>query len=352
MSTQPLDLPTLTQTLKTHLRQRSDLPDLGGLHLFAHGEANIIFRLDQTRLVRVAVNTPNQRFEGNIQRVTQFEYGILRYLAGTEIGHDVQAAHLEATSACPYTYLVTNYLEGVPLDYSRSHLHACAHTLAHLHRLPQLPAYALDRLPNVPLISHPLTLFYQEAQDYAQPYLASPTAEPEIIEMIQAVLDRAKARLEYEPLLADNTYRCLVHSDHTYENWVINPQRAYLVDWEWAEIGSPAGDLGHFLSPVTICRRQGSVLSAADRAFFLQSYYEALEDADLAARLERHFAAFGVFPAVRSLCWTAGYWITANPWYARANTPNASDRVQRLQESRQQFPMLWQAVMDWLDEPV
>ncbi|NJN86309.1 MAG: hypothetical protein HC881_08320 [Leptolyngbyaceae cyanobacterium SL_7_1] len=352
MPTHPLDLPSLKQALEAHLCQTSAISDLNGLHVFAHGEANVIFRFAQTRLVRVAVNTPNQRFGGDVWRVTQFEQDILRYLAGTGIGHEVQAAHVNPTPDFPYTYLVTNYLEGVPLDYSRSHLHACAQTLAQLHRLPRSESYTLDRLPNVPTIAQPLTLFYQEAKDYAQPYLESSHADPEIVEMIRVVLDQAKTRLQSEPLLDNYPHRCLVHGDHTYENWVINPQRAHLVDWEWAEIGSPAGDLGHFLSPVTICRRQGYALPPADRAFFLQSYYAALEDSDLAERVQRHFAAFGVFPAVRSLCWTAGYWITANQWYAEADTPNAVDRVRRLQESRQQFPSLWQAVMEWLDEAI
>ncbi|MBE9182849.1 phosphotransferase, partial [Oculatella sp. LEGE 06141] len=349
MSTKLLDLEVLQQRLETHL-SRSHHPFQ--LELLAHGEANVIFRLNQSALVRVAVNTPNQRFAGDIRRVTQFEQVILNYLKQTGIGHQLQAESLEPTAEFPYTFLVTNYLEGVALNYSREHLQKCAQTLAQLHRLPRIAGYEVDRLlPTVPVIEQPLTLFYHEAKEYAQPYLDSPDAEPEIVEMLYAVLDKARSRLSAEQLLETYPHRCLVHSDHTYENWVINDRHAYLIDWEWAEIGSPAGDLGHFLSPVTIRRRQNYRLPTEDRAFFLQSYYDALDDTDLATRIERHFAAFGVYPAVRSLCWTAGYWITANRWYAEAkDSPNAVERMARLEQSRQEFSELWQEVMEWLGE--
>jgi len=349
MSTHPLDLSLLKQQLGTHLSQWYDNVEL---EILAHGEANIVFKLNQTTLVRVAVNSPNQRFEGDVWRMTHLEHVVLDYLKQTNIGHQLQAAKLTPTKDLPYTFLMTNYLEGGPLDYSRNHLQKCAHTLAQLHRLPETTGYEVDRLlPTVPFIKQPLTLFYHEAKDYAQPYFDSPHAEPEIVEMLHALLDKARSQLKAEPLLETHAYRCLVHSDHTYDNWVINDRQAYLIDWEWAEISSPAGDLGHFLSPVTIRRRQNYRLPSEDRAFFLQCYYDALEDADLSARIELHFAVFGVYPAVRSLCWTAGYWITANLWYAEVEeSPNAIERMAGFQQSRQQFPAMWQEIMDWLEE--
>lgn len=351
MSTKPLDLRILKQQLQAHLN-RSHHPV--ELQLLAHGEANVIFRLNQTALVRVAVNTPNQRFAGDIRRVTQFERVILEYLQQINIEQQLQASSLEPTEDFPYTVLITNYLEGEPLDYSRNHLQKCAQTLVQLHRLPTIAGYEVDRLlPTLPVVERSLTLFYHEAKDYAQPYLDSPDTDPNIVEMLYAVLDKAQSRLSAEQLLETYPHRCLVHNDHTYENWVINDRQAYLIDWEWAEIGSPAGDLGHFLSPVTIRRRQNYRLPAADRAFFLQCYYDALEDPVLATRIEHHFAAFGVYPAVRSLCWTAGYWVTANRWYAEAkDSPSAVERMARLERSRQQFPELWQEIMSWLDEEI
>jgi len=347
--TQPVNIAELQAQLQRHLQNRGFFGEPLTLSLMAHGEANLIFRVNQQFLVRVAVNTPNKRFEGEFRRVTQFEATILNYLKGSGIGHDLQASQPQPCEDFDYTYLVTNYLEGGPLDYGRSHLHHCATTLARLHRLPQTPGYGLDTLRHqVPVIASPLTLFFEEARDYAQPYLQSPDADPEIVAMLQAVLVKAEQRLSAESVLRDYPHQCLVHSDHTYENWVVNQERAYLVDWEWAEIGSPAGDLGHFLSPVTVRRCHNYHLPPEDREFFLDCYFEALDDADLADRIRHHFAAFGPYPAVRSLCWTAGYWITNPRWYAETDSPNAGDRLTRQTRSRQQFPELWQEVMDWL----
>ncbi|MGC1307147.1 MAG: phosphotransferase [Phormidesmis sp.] len=350
-----LNLRQLKADLSRHL-QRCELSNpADSLSFLAHGEANVIFRLGKRQLVRVAVNTPNQRFGGDFSQLTGFEQAILRYLKGTGIGHELQTAQRSASPDFPYTYLITNYIEGDPLDYSRTQLKQCADTLARLHRLPRSPGYELSQLiPSVSVVDRPLDLFYQESKDYAQPYLDAADADDDVVEMIQAVLAKAQARLSAAHLLEDYPYRCLVHSDHTYENWVINDQAAYLIDWEWAEVGSPAGDLGHFLSPVTVCRRQGYQLPPEDRAFFLSCYYEALADDTLAHTIRQHFAAFGPFPAVRSLCWTAGYWVTACQWYAglEAESDSAAERMRRLQESRDRFPNLWASVMTWLDEDI
>lgn len=328
------------------------LPNNSRLTLLAHGEANAIFRWGDNRLVRVAVNTPNQRYEGDFGRLTKLEATVLKYLKGTGIGHDLLWAQTTPPDDFPYTYLVTNYLEGQPLDYSHPHLQRCAQTLARLHRLPLEARYQnVEALsPPVQKISQPLTLFFEESQRYAQPYLDSPEADPAIIDMLQAVLAKAKTKLAAEQQLLAHPHICLVHSDHTYENWVIDDRQAFLIDWEWAELGSPAGDLGHFLSPVTVRRYQDYSLTAADRQFFLAAYYDALDNAELAEKMRIHFAAFGAFPAVRSLCWTAGYWITANRWYTEETGPSATDRLARLRKSQQQFPQLWAEVMLLLEE--
>lgn len=351
-----LNLGQLQAALRSHLRSRHILNDGDTLELLAHGEANVIFRLNTEQLVRVAVNTPNQRFQGDFSRVTAFEWTILRYLKGSGLGHELLGQQLEPSDDFPYTYLITNYLPGQPLDYSRPHLRQCAVTLARLHRLPQQPGYdqVYELTPPLQQVRQPLTLFFQESCDYAQPYLDSPDADPEIVNMLTSVLAQAEARLAAEPLLWQHGHECLVHSDHTYENWVINDSDAYLIDWEWAEIGSPAGDLGHFLSPVTIRRRHGYQMPAEDKQFFLDAYYEALGDAELARKMKIHFAVFGAFPALRSLCWTAGYWVTARRWYADSveESASAAARMERLKASQRQFPQMWAEVMALLEAPL
>lgn len=346
-----LNLHHLKENLSAHLQSDRLKGQKCELRFLGHGEANVIFRLNEQQLVRVALNTPNQRFGGDFSQLTGFEQAVLKYIKGTGIGHELQAAQLVPAPDFPYTYLITNYLEGEPLNYSRTHLAQCAKTLAKLHRLPLSADHEVAQLaPQLPVIDRPLALFYQESKDYAQPYLDADEADADIVEMIHAVLAKARSRLPAEQLLMEYPYCCLVHSDHTYENWVITQQQAHLIDWEWAEIGSPAGDLGHFLSPVTICRWQNYQLLPEDRAFFLRCYYKALKDEALAIAIKHHFAAFGPFPAVRSLCWTAGYWVTARRWYADTASASSVERMQQFQESRDQFPQLCQAVMAWLDE--
>lgn len=350
---QSIQISQLQAQLQQHLCSKGLGASEINLSFLAHGEANVIFRLNGDQLVRVAVNTPNQRFGGEPSRVTQLEAAVLAYLEGSEIGHQLYRGQLTPPADFPYTYLLTNYLEGSPLDYSRTHLQQCAQTLAALHRLPQQADPVAALTPKVPVVDQPLACFYQESLDYAQPYLDSPAAEPDIVAALRSLLERSRQRLSQADRLQAAPYCCLVHSDHTYENWVINAERAYLIDWEWAELGSPAGDLGHFLSPLTVRRCGGYQLPAADRAFFLQTYYAALGP-ELAAIAAEHFAVFGPLPAVRSLCWTAGYWVSGPRWYAEAAAESASaaDRLARIKASYQQFLNDWQAVMTWLEEPI
>ena len=56
--------------------------------------------------MRVAVNTPNQRFEGDFGRLTKLEATVLKYLKGTGIGHDLLWAQTTPPDDFPYTYLV------------------------------------------------------------------------------------------------------------------------------------------------------------------------------------------------------------------------------------------------------
>ena len=358
-----LNLGQLCEALRSHLQARRLLNERDALELMAHGEANVIFRWGSDRLVRVAVNTPNQRFQGNFSRLTEFEGSILRYLTGSGLGHELLGEQRTATSDFPYTYLITNYIAGGPMDYSRRHLQQCATTLARLHRLPRRSGYeSVHQLsPLVPQVSHPLKLFWQEARDYAQSYLDSPAADATISDLLQAVLAQAETRLASEALLTEYRHACLVHSDHTYDNWVVTDQQAYLIDWEWAEIGSPAGDLGHFLSPITVQRRQGYQMPDEDRQFFLNAYYAALEDAELAQTIRVHFAVFGAFPALRSLCWLANYGLTTSRWYAdAADTTQASAsvnrstaaRLERSQAGQQRLTQMGAEVMALLEAPL
>lgn len=51
-----LNLPALKAQLEGHLQQRLNKGEPLSLELLAHGEANLSYRLNQTSLVRVAVN--------------------------------------------------------------------------------------------------------------------------------------------------------------------------------------------------------------------------------------------------------------------------------------------------------
>ncbi|MDX2271980.1 MAG: aminoglycoside phosphotransferase family protein [Cyanobacteriota bacterium] len=338
-----MNIESIAQQIHHHWQEQGSLETP---RLLAHGESNLIFRLGEDRLMRVAVTTPNQRFAGDPQRVTAFESAILHYLAGTGISHQLLGSQLSPTPELPYTYLITNFLEGESLNYRRDHLAKAAQTLACLHRLPSVHTL----VPPLQPIDEPLTLFLRESQRYAQPYLKDPKADPDIVEMLQIVLMQARRLQKQETDLQRDPYVCLVHGDHTHDNWLINSQQAHLIDWEWAELSTPAADLGHFLSPVTIHRYHHYQLPVEDREFFLNHYWQALDHEPLRQTLQNHWRVFGAFPAIRSLCWTAGQWTKGDPWYSQAGDASSQVRLARQQASHQHFSRLWEGVMQWIEE--
>lgn len=119
-----------------------------------------------------------------------------------------------------------------------------ARMLGRLHRLP-LPEPAFRAVPN-----GSAALLQQARSIAAGLDLPPPPADPAIPPA--------------EP--------ALLHGDAVAGNVIVTPDGPRLIDWQCPATGDPAEDIAAFLSPAMMWLYSGQILTASDRAAFLDAY--------------------------------------------------------------------------------
>ncbi len=208
---------------------------------------------------------------------------VIRLNHGSQLGRDDQIAYeynvLEAVQASKVTprpfrwsmdtgsladgIMQMEFLPGVHLDYRRDSRWA-AEIFAAVHRLPVDERLEVQPRPIRDIADeclwlltrytdHPLTGQYRKLRDYHE----------EILELA-AASDRLFAD---EPL-------SIVNTEVNSSNFLIDENRAYLVDWEKAVVSYRYQDLGHFLTPTTTLWKTDHVFSEEEKLYFLEEYRE------------------------------------------------------------------------------
>lgn len=274
------------------------------LTFLAAGENNLAFRLTtpsepvSTSWVLRFCLVPS-RWESNVAQIA-YEYKTLECLTGLEI--TAEPCYLDLScERFPYPLMGMTFIQGRNLNYDND-LARCARTYAALHAV-DLPEEKNHFLKNL----HPLSLYYQESQRFAQKYLACKKGDPLVKKLLELFIQKAEAKKAEEPYLLSYLINGINHIDATFNNWLIDESRdrAYLVDWEWAEYGTVAGDLSHFLCPTLIRRHRGYIMSEEQQAFFLKIYFEHCKDRSREPILREHLRIVLPFIVLRSTTWAA-----------------------------------------------
>ncbi len=129
-------------------------------------------------------------------------------------------------------------------------------------RDPVVVASCLARLHALPLPTTPIAAPRVDLPELLRrrlDYYSRHTASRRLSAVLRHAADTARARLHKAGPL--RTRPVLVHNDLVNANVLVGPQRAWLIDWDWALISQPAVDLFCFLSPF--------VRSWGDRPHFL-----------------------------------------------------------------------------------
>jgi thiamine kinase-like enzyme len=208
---------------------------------------------------------------------------VIRLNHGSQLGLDDQIAYefsvlqaVEASQATPRPFrwstdtgsladgiMEMEFLPGVHLDYCRDSRWA-AGIFAAVHQLPTDPRLLVQPQPIRDIADeclglltrypgHPLTEQYGKLRNYHE----------EIMDLA-AASDHLFAD---EPLL-------IVNTEVNSSNFLIDEDRAYLVDWEKAVVSYRYQDLGHFLTPTTTLWKTDHVFSEEEKLYFLEEYRE------------------------------------------------------------------------------
>lgn len=265
------------------------------VRFLARGAVNAAYRLSVPgqvdRVLRIALYAANR---SNVTTQVECEAAVLQFLSGKNVTADLAWIDLQGGSL-GYPLLAIGYLDGDPIDYSPTHLKACARLYARLHSVSELPPAIVPRVPD------PMTQYLKEAQIWVDRYRHWTAANPDTIAAFDAALDRIRRRsIEFDEMR-------LIHGDGTWSNWRIQNEDARIMDWDWCRVTTPAADLAHFLSPITTGRLGGRLLSWEEENGVLEEYCAARRIGRI--EFERLFRRMRSIVVFHSITWTASYLI-------------------------------------------
>ena len=193
--------------------------------------------------------------------------------------------------------LLMEYLPGRPLDYGRD-LAAAARIFARIHALPADQRLIVQADPVRDIAAESLGLIRRydgdTYRDVRQLLLA-------YHHTIMALADTAAALYADEPL-------CMVNTEVNSGNFLIDPQRSALVDWEKAVVSSRYQDLAHFLAPTTTLWKSDHRLQDGQKREFLAAYRQALGSDIPLAELYEKTAMMERVILLRAMSWCYMAW--------------------------------------------
>ena len=189
--------------------------------------------------------------------------------------HVLEALSLSGVTPRPYHYdlkadglgrgaLLMEYLPGSPLDY-RHDLPAAAEIFARVHAQP------VDR--RLIVQGNPVRDIAAESHGLLERY---PTLHyPQVRKLLSEYHTDILKSSEKMSLLYANEEYCIVNTEVNSGNFLIDENRASLVDWEKAVVSYRYQDLAHFVVPTTTLWKTDYRFTEQDKLKFLQHYIDA-----------------------------------------------------------------------------
>jgi len=210
--------------------------------------------------------------------------------------------------------LLMEYIPGRALDYARD-LGTAAGIFARIHALPTDPRLIVQADPVRDIAAESLGLIRQyDGDQYRDVRVLLMDYHERIMELAQS----SASLFAGEPL-------CVVNTEVNSGNFLINPVRSCLVDWEKAVVSCRYQDLAHFLVPTTTLWKTGCRLSAGQKRGFLVSYRQALGSDISLDELEEKTRLMERVILLRALSWCYMAWHE----YTGKNRALASDATFR-----------------------
>lgn len=251
------------------------------------GEAKAVFRL----------NTASQL---QLDNQIAYEYSALVGLASSGVTPEPLWLD-DSRHAFEQGLLCMAFLPGRPLDYSRDMDHA-ARLFAVLH--------GQDTAPFVGRLITEAGLCGARAREgrrWLRDYADHPKASPRVLQLLDRLLDYCEGQAEQaDRWFESDPWMVVNNTEVNAHNFIIGPERQYIIDWEKPVLSDPVQDITQFLAPTTTLWRTDTVLDA--RA--LNRFYDQYEahSRNPGKNLRERVAVYSPFLLLRALSWCAHAW--------------------------------------------
>ena len=300
-----------------------DPPVLGDVTFLAQGEYSLNFLVHEAQGDYVARLVTGTQIGLPLKEQAIYEHAALGLLAPSGVTPKPLLVD-PAPENLPYPLILEEYLPGHPLDYATD-LTAAAKCVAAIHALG-VPSEAEHNLQVHP---DPAPAILAESRELAEPYLEWEGASDKSKAALQKGFGRIEKFLEQDDLFTGDDL-AIVNYDLNTHNFVVEDDKAKLLDWEKARIAPRTQDLAHFLLPTTTLWRDDTaiLLTEEQEQEFVEEYLRRAPAED-EERFRTQLEAMRTIVSLRAVSWCA--WALRET--ARSTRPITNEET--LNKSRQ-----------------
>ena len=250
----------IADRIRSYLEAEGTIGRVGKIEFLAAGEYNenyLIHGSSERYVLRI-----NHGSQLGLEQQIAYEYRVLKAMESSGVTPRAYFADTRA-DGLGRGVLLMEYLEGRPLRY-RTDIRRAAGVFSRIHRVPVAEDLVVQ--------SDPVREIAEESYGLINRYADHPLIREKarLLRYYEKITNLAESTRD---LFADESF-CIVNTEVNSRNFIVQPERTCLVDWEKAVVSCRYQDLGHFLVPTTTLWKSNYVYSEEEKFRFIQRYAE------------------------------------------------------------------------------
>ena len=276
-----------------NLKGSVDLEREFKISFLAQGEYNKNYVLEDSKNKYVfRVNTGSQI---GVANQIEYEYNALKRLE--ESGYTPRTHFVDGSKKqLDYGILIMDYLEGKPLNYRRD-LHKAAEIFSGIHSL-EVKRGDFDRFITENYI---FSDRLKEADNLLKKFWESPHVDLKTKNFFEKYLSWCNENASQERYFIEDPWKAINNTEVNSHNFIIGPEKSYLIDWEKPVISDPCQDITQFLAPTTTLWKADTLLSHEEIEGFYKEYERGMPGKNIRDRVRMYTP----YLYLRALSWCA-----------------------------------------------
>jgi aminoglycoside phosphotransferase (APT) family kinase protein len=253
---------TITDRIREYLDTDGRIEGVDSVEFLAAGEYNENF-LIQSRSGRYVFRI-NHGSQLGIDDQIEYEFKVLKAVEPSGVtprGFFVDGA----ADGFGNGVLLMEYLPGRSLSYATD-VQRAAEIFSRVHSVPTVEDLIVQ--------SNPVKAIAEESCGLINRFSDHPLIREKahLLRYHEKILTLAENTRDY----FTNEELCIVNTEVNSGNFIVQPEKSYLVDWEKAVVSYRYQDLGHFVVPTTTLWKSNYLYSEEEKLSFIQHYMQKL----------------------------------------------------------------------------